>query len=72
MTKWISIKEQMPPKGIDKNYPNASLEVLTTNGEIVQVSFYENGWCCAKTEMSYDNGYVPTHWMNFEDLLPVS
>jgi len=36
------------------------------------VSFYENGWCCAKEEVSYDNGYEPTHWMNFNDLLPVS
>ncbi len=70
--KWISVKDKMPPKGIDENYPNASLEVLTTDGEIVQVSFYENGWCCAKEEVSYDNGYEPTHWMNFNDLLPVS
>lgn len=69
--KWINVKSQLPPKGIDKKYPNASLEVLTTDGEIVQVSFYEDGWSCAKEETKYD-WYKPTHWMYFSDLLPVS
>jgi hypothetical protein len=60
--KWISVKQKLPDVGYDKKYPNASNNVLLTNGIKTIIGFYELCWCDSFTELPL-NKFNVTHWM---------
>jgi len=71
--KWVKVTDDMPKIGVDKNFPNCSEFVLTTDCNTVNYSYFEEGeWCCAKTDEPYRNSFKPKYWMSISDTLPVS
>lgn len=73
LNSWVKVTDDMPKIGIDKNFPNCSEFVLTTDCITVNYSYFEEGeWCCAKADEPYKKSFKPKYWMSIADTLPVS
>ncbi len=66
---WISIKDKLPEKGSDPEYPHASDMILLSDGEFVYYGQYENspefehGFIDSNGDGFINDGIEITHWM---------